>query len=239
VKIAVYTILKNEAKNIKGWLNSARGADYIVACDTGSGDESTGLLDADWEAHVHHISIDPWRFDDAHNAALALVPADADVCIPLHLDERLEPGWRELIEAAWLPGTTKLFYTYQFDENYSFLQNRIHARHGYRWKYPDHEGVYPYGNTPEVSVTVAALRIVQRQDRSKDRSGILERLRWGLAEYPNDPRMLHYLGRELMYRGEWREAVQHLEHYLRLPALFPLERAKTAQYLAECWNRLA
>jgi hypothetical protein len=238
MKIAVYTILKNEAGNVRPWLNSTLGADYVVACDTGSDDGGDRWLQGE-AVVVHRISIDPWRFDDAHNAALALVPADADVCIPLHLDERLEPGWRELIEAAWLPGTTKLFYTYQFDENFSFLQNRIHARHGYRWRYPDHEGVYPSGNTPEVSVTVAALRIVQRQDRSKDRSGILERLRWGMQEYPNDPRMLHYLGRELMYRGEWREAVQHLEAYLRLPALFPWERAQTAKYLAECWGRLS
>jgi glycosyltransferase involved in cell wall biosynthesis len=238
MKIAVYTICLNEERNVDAWARSALGADYIVVADTGS----TDLTVSEFAARgisPSLISIRPWRFDDAHNAALALVPGDADVCIPLHLDERLETGWRALIEAAWTPTTTKAFYTYQFSESLTFLQNRIHARAGYRWKYPDHEGVYPYGDTKEESVTIEALRIVQQQDRSKDRSQILERLRWGVAENPSDARPLFYLGRELFYRGEWHEAIHHLEAYMRLPMTFALERSQAAQCLADCWKAIS
>src|SRR5258708_33154724 len=54
---------------------------------------------------VHRISIRPWRFDDARNAAMALIPADVDVCCTMDMDRFLEPGWRAKLEAAWAPET--------------------------------------------------------------------------------------------------------------------------------------
>ena len=35
MKVAVYTIAKNEAKHVKRWFESAKGADYFLICDTG------------------------------------------------------------------------------------------------------------------------------------------------------------------------------------------------------------
>jgi hypothetical protein len=175
------------------------------------------------------------------------VPDDADVCIPLHFDERLMPGWRDELEANWKIGeTTKAFYTYVFSHNpdgspeLSFLQNRIHARKGYRWKYPDHEGVYPYLIT-ERSITIPGLRIEQWQDRTtKDHSnGVLGRLFLGNEEYPNDSRMAYYLGRELMYHARYKDAIFHLERYLKMPGVpFPTERANAARDLEWCWRHV-
>ncbi len=34
-KVAVYTIAKNEAKHVKRWFDSAKGADYFLICDMG------------------------------------------------------------------------------------------------------------------------------------------------------------------------------------------------------------
>ena len=252
MKIAVYTICKNEEKHVARWLNSCKDADYIIVADTGSTDNTRNLF---WRAHdkeaanrkqltCHDILIDPWRFDDAHNAALALVPADADICIPLHLDEVLMPGWREALEKGWLPGTTKCFYTYVFSHNLDgsseleFLQNRIHARRGYRWKYPDHEGVYPY-DIQEVSVTIPDLRIEQYADRTKDRTGTLIRLASAVREYPDDSRMAFYFGRELMYYQQWHAALIHLERYMTIPIPpFPVERAQAAAHIATCYQQL-
>lgn len=116
MKIAVYAILKDEAPNAKAWFRSALGADYIVPVDTGSTDGGDSILEDALDRAIPHISVLPWRFDDA--------------------------------------------------------------------------------------------------------------------------RMQHYLGRELMYREQWREAITYFEAYLRGPALFPLERSQTATYLAACWSRI-
>ena len=44
MKIAIYTICKNEEKFIKQWVSSAKEADHVVVTDTGSTDNSTKLL---------------------------------------------------------------------------------------------------------------------------------------------------------------------------------------------------
>lgn len=251
MKIAIYTIALNEAKHVGRWASSLLDADIVVFADTGSTDGTLKLAERALdgrvpEAKLAKIAITPWRFDDAHNAALALVPPDVDVCIPLHLDEVLMPGWREALERGWKADTTKAFYTYVFSHNpdgtpeLQFLQNRIHARKGYRWKYPDHEGIYPYGII-EKSVTIPDLRIEQWADRSKNRSGTLPRLAMGVREYPNDARMAFYYGRELMYYSQWKAAVEQFERYLRIPgAPFPHERLQAAEHLAHCLkNQLA
>lgn len=247
LKIAVYTICKNEAPHIARWYNSCQDADVITVADTGSTDRTRDVFRAifkgDPSRSVHSISINPWRFDDAHNAALALVPGDVDICIPLHLDEVLMPGWRQALEEKWIEGTTKCFYTYVFDHkpdgspNFFFQQNRIHARHGYRWKYPDHEGVYPY-HIPERWVSIPELRIEQWQDRSKDRSQTLTRLLMGYSETP-DSRMTYYLGRELYYYGQFEKALFYLRKYFDLPGGFAHEQMEAARFMSACYEQLS
>jgi glycosyltransferase involved in cell wall biosynthesis len=93
LKVAVYAIALNEAVHVDRWASSAIDADYRVVADTGSTDDTVERLEKAGVT-VHNIAIRPWRLDDARNAALALVPADADVCVTMDTDEFLEPGWR-------------------------------------------------------------------------------------------------------------------------------------------------
>lgn len=256
MKIAVYAIAKNEEANVQGWLESLRGdADYVTFVDTGSTDDTVNKFfdctgtsvsacaprGPDNRYHLHHVSIGPWRFDDAHNAALSLVPADADVCIPLALDERLCDFWRPKIQAKWQLGFhTKAMYTYQFDPSYSFMQNRIHARRGYRWVYPAHEGIYPYGGVSEHTVWIPELVITQTQNKSVDRMGRdLKLLEMGIREYPNSARMNYYYGRQLMYAGLYHEALHFLERYNTLPGGFDDERKQVVGCIAQCKAALA
>ena len=53
---------------------------------------------------VHHVSVKPWRFDVARNASLALVPADADVCLTLDMDELINDDFIDKIREVWIPG---------------------------------------------------------------------------------------------------------------------------------------
>ena len=80
MKICVYAISKNEEAFVENFCNSAADADLILIADTGSTD-ATIKLAKKHGAIVHNICITPWRFDDARNAALALLPEDIDMVV--------------------------------------------------------------------------------------------------------------------------------------------------------------
>ena len=109
MKIAVYAIALNESKHVARFCEAARDADLIVVADTGSTDDTAELL-IGHGAQLRYVSVKPWRFDDARNALLAMLPEDIDVCVSLDLDEVLQPGWRQEIERVWTPLTTRLRY---------------------------------------------------------------------------------------------------------------------------------
>ena len=77
MKIAVYTIALNEKKYVDPWYESAKNADYLLIADTGSTD---GTVERARELGINvvPICIRPWRFDDARNASLAMIPEDID-----------------------------------------------------------------------------------------------------------------------------------------------------------------
>ena len=108
LKIAVYTIALDEAAHVDRWADSAVDADHRIVGDTGSSDDTVERL-LNKGVTVHRIGIRPWRFDDARNAVMSLIPGDVDVCVTMDMDVFLAPGWRPKVEAAWTPGTTALY----------------------------------------------------------------------------------------------------------------------------------
>ena len=72
MKVAVYTIALNEAKHIKRWYESSKDADYHLIADTGSTDDTVAIA-KELGIATYQISVKPWRFDDARNAALCLL----------------------------------------------------------------------------------------------------------------------------------------------------------------------
>jgi hypothetical protein len=243
MKIVVYTIALNEAQFVERWAGSAAEADYLVVADTGSTDGTIERLQAAG-ADVRSISITPWRFDHARNASLALLPADADVCISLDMDEVLVPGWRQTLEAAWVPGTTRMRYTYvwNWDKNGKpkthFFGEKIHHRHGYIWRHPAHETLYPQVGTEEKVVWCDALRIHHHADDSKSRGQYLGLLELSTKEDPADARCAHYYGRELMFHREYDAAIAELQRHLALPkATWKAERAASLRFIAHCHKK--
>lgn len=108
MKVAVYSIALNEAANAEQWAKSTTDADYRVVADTGSTDDTIEKLTA-LGVTVYKIAVRPWRFDVARNTALALIPADVDVCFSMDMDEFVEAGWRPKLEATWTNETTALY----------------------------------------------------------------------------------------------------------------------------------
>ena len=238
MKIAIYAISKNEEQFVKRFCESAKLADYIVIADTGSTDKTVELA-KEHGAIVHNICIKPWRFDKARDAALALIPADVDVCISLDLDEILEDGWREEIEAVWKPETTRLRYKFDWGCGISFYYEKIHHRFGYHWHHPCHEYPVPDKRTNEVWANTDKLLVSHHPDPTKSRGQYLDLLQLAVDEDPRCPRNAFYYARELTFYGKWLEAVHALNKYLEMPeATWQNERCYAMRLLGKAYDAL-
>ena len=237
MKIAVSAISKNEAMFVKRFCASAKDADAIYIADTGSTDDTVKIAKK-CGAIVHEICITPWRFDDARNAALALLPKDIDVVISLDLDEELQPGWREEIERVWTDGTTRLRYGFDWGAGIIFKYEKIFSRHGYRFVHPCHEYPIPYLIDEQYADT-DMLMVVHKPDNTKSRGQYLPLLEMSVKEDPNDPRNAFYYARELSFHGHWQRSIEECNRYLALPgADWPNERCYAYRVMSRCYSEL-
>lgn len=244
MKVAIHTVAKNEAQEVAAWAASGRDADYQLVVDTGSED---GTVDACRSVgiNVAQISVRPWRFDVARNAALALLPDDIDVVLTMDMDERLDPGWRDGLERVWKPGvTTQAFYRYIFSMDaegkptLQFNQNRMIARHGFMWVMPAHEAPHFYDWTKEQSIAVIPhMTMRQQQNLAKNRmERDLALVELGYKENPTSQRAIFYYARQLYYARRAKEAIPLLNQYFSMGETFAWEAAAAADCLAACWR---
>lgn len=237
MKIAVYTIALNEEQFVERWSESCKEADFRFIFDTGSTDGTVETAIANG-VNVWVGSVKPWRFDDARNASLAMLPADIDICIALDMDEVLLPGWREKLEAIASETTRPRYqYTWSWTEDGKpglvYGGDKIHRRHGYRWKHPVHE-VLVADRIDEVQEWIG-LEIHHYPDNSKPRSQYLPLLAQAVDEDPYDDRNTFYYARELYFYGQYEEAAIEFQRHLELPkAVWAPERAASMRYLAKC-----
>lgn len=235
MKIAVYTVALNEEQFVERWYESAKAADYLLIADTGSQDGTVEKAKA-LGINVVSISIKPWRFDDARNAALALLPDDIDMCVSLDMDELLVGDWRPALERVTL-ATTRPRYTYTWNfidgkPGLTFGGDHIHSRHNYRWKHPVHEVVVADRIT-EVQEWIK-LDIHHKADETKSRGQYLPLLELSVAEDPWDVRNSFYYARELFFYGQNEKSAAEFKRYLSLPsAIWAAERAAACRFLAK------
>lgn len=242
MKICVYAISKNEQQFVKRWANAVKEADSVYVLDTGSTDNTVELLKKEG-VKVSKQMIFPWRFDEARNASLHLVPEDVDVCVCLDLDEVIEPGWRKKIEENWKRDTTRARYNYNWRIEdgkplVNFYIDKIHKRKGYIWTHPVHE-VLTYQEKEENVITIDNLTVNHYPDATKSRSGYLPLLELSVKEAPLDDRNMHYLGREYMYYEKWNESIDTLIKHLHLKtATWKDERCASMRFIARCYTQL-
>jgi tetratricopeptide (TPR) repeat protein len=241
MKVAVYTIALNEAPLVDRYMDAVGEADLVAITDTGSTDGTVDRL-RHRGATVHQLSIRPWRFDDARNASLALLPDDVDVCVVVDLDEVLPVGWRDVLEREW-GDATRGRYLYVFNHlpdgspDLSYWHDRIHARHGYRWVYACHEHLV--ADRIDERYTTLTFEMHQYADRNKSRAHYLELLEVNAAEHPHLPRAAHYLGREYVYLERWSDALRELVRHVEMPeSVWGPERAASYRLMAQCLTAL-
>ncbi len=221
------------------WVASMSEADEIIALDTGSTDNTVRLL-KEQKVTVLSKTYSSFRFDKARNDALKALPLDTDICVCTDLDEVFEKGWREKVESAWDKSVGKLTYRYvhKMDENnveqLVFMADKIHSRHGWKWIYPVHEVLSRTSTEPYVIRACNDVRLIHFPDKNKSRADYLPLLQLQVKEYPNEARGYHYLGRELLYRAEYAEALEVLSKYICFLNTWDEERSATFRYMAYC-----
>lgn len=240
-KICVYAICKNEEQFVEKWVESMSEADKIIVLDTGSTDKTVSKLKSAG-VDVYEEKITPWRFDVARNRSLEFVPDDIDICVCVDLDERFEPGWREILEKAWESGTKRAQYRYTWNfnpdgtEGVVFWIDKIHACHGFHWEHPVHEVLTYTGTEPCNTVYAEGIQLNHYADITKSRAQYLPLLELSVKEAPDDDRNMHYLGREYMFRGEWDKCIDTLKHHLSMPkAQWKDERCASMRYIAKSY----
>jgi tetratricopeptide (TPR) repeat protein len=146
------------------------------------------------------------------------------------------------VERAWRGGVNRLTYANVYrpaggSGEERFLDNRIHARAGFTWRYPCHECLV--ADAGEKSALVPDLQILHAIDDAKPRDGYLPLLELAAREAPDDPRCAHYLGRQLLDLKRYDEAATELERYFTLPHNgFAAERNATLRFLAHACEGL-
>lgn len=245
MKLAVYTICKNEEKFVERFMKCLVGqADRVFVTDTGSTDKTVQAL-RDLGAVVPEVSVQPWRFDDARNASLNFVPLDYEICVCIDLDEVLTDGWAEKIKSAWTPETNRLRYQYVWSHHpdgspaTTFWYDKIHKRDTHRWVHPVHEVLNTGPGIQEVQTFAYGFELHHWPDPTKSRGSYLPLLAMSVKERPNEDRNAHYYGRELMFYRRYEDAIRELKRHLALPsATWEAERAASMRFIARCYKGL-
>lgn len=241
-KVCVYAICKNESKHIKRWYESMKEADEIYVLDTGSTDDSVELLKT-LGVNVSTKTYEKWRFDEARNDSLALVPLDTDICVCTDIDEVFNKGWREELERIWNDDVNRVKYclNFSFDEYNNpattLYISKIHSRNNFKWVHIVHEVLEC--SVPTHEVVSDKIILNHYPDKLKSRSMYLSLLEQSVIEEPESDRNLHYLGREYMYNSEFSKAIATFHKHLKHPkALWKDERCASMRFMARCYNGL-
>lgn len=233
--VGVYIICKNEKDFIERCYRTVEEADYIVVCDTGSTDGTyEKLLELAVEnpaLTVKKIHISPWRFDDAKNVALSLLPNNVDVYVSIDADELMENGWcrslkTEVTKDHLKNGKISDRYNHRFMTIWNWdrpteapncsrhWHERIHGR-GYRWKLPVHEVLVT--DKVEAVTWLENLLMIQKPNiLTKSRSSYLPLLEQSVKEDPTIWKSWSFLAGEYDAINEYYKAVAAIDSAKRL-----------------------
>ena len=225
--LTVYAICKNEVENVSKYLNSFGEADYVCILDTGSIDGTWELLQEKQKEFPNLIisqkTIIPWRYDEARNISMTLIPKETTIFFMADLDEVIkEPGWCNIVKSHWDPLFDRGMYTYNRDvgENdiviRSIPEYRFHSKDWYKWVNIVHEAIINHAGRKQFYVeTCTELPItVWHYPKANKETNYMDLCENDLQENPSDYIMRLQLAIEYELRERWDKAQEHYEKLL-------------------------
>ena len=218
-KICVYAIAKDEAKCAEAWVKSMSAADHIIVLDTGSTDNTVELLRS-LGVEVHETTYDYFRFDQARNDSLDLVPDEYNIRVCTDLDERFEnDDWADILRQSWDPDRPRAVYHYVWNHTadgkpgLQFDINKIHGNDpNLRWAGAVHEHLTFMDTGKREFTKFIDLRkqitLHHYADLSKDRKFYMRLAEKRIIENPNDSQAYILLGNEYRAKGSPARAVE-------------------------------
>lgn len=236
--VSVALLVKDEAARLPEWLASLPGrGEEVVALDTGSTDDTVGLLQA------HGVRVERGLLNDDFSAArnLLLARCTRPWVLVLDADERLPADAGEVL-AAWTRSRRYAGYWLARD-NFAADGTRLFRDAVLRLfrNAPDirfrgvvHESVAPAlaalgGRTARLPLTLrhAAVRLdMAKSDR------YLRLLARARAEQPDDWSLWDHQGCEYFRRGDYRAALAAFDHICRQGGRYPAAYANAGVLLA-------
>jgi len=217
MKIAVYTIAKNEESNVEPFMRSASEADLVVIADTGSTDNTI----AEFQKHGVNpipIQVEPWNYAVARNVALSFVPEDVDYCVSIDLDETLSEGWRMELERVLTQEQPDLlsvtWVVPNGEHNLTCHKPRIHKRHGMKWFGKIHENLKLENGTETTKVKhLENIYKYHKPDHWNDYSALVDE---AIENEPNNPE--HRISRvsDHLHKKEYEQAMEQIRAYLSI-----------------------
>ena len=228
--LTVYAICKNEVENVSKYLNSFGEADYVCILDTGSTDGTWELLQEKQKEFPNLITsqrtIVPWRYDEARNVSMTLIPKETTIFFMADLDEVIkESGWCNIVKSQWDPLFDRGMYTYNRDvgENDTVLRSipeyRFHSKDWYKWTNIVHEALVNHAGRKHFYVeTCTELPItVWHYPKVKKENDYALLCEDCLRENPTDDIMRLQLAIEYEVRDMDEKAMEHYQYLINHP----------------------
>lgn len=248
-KVCVYSICKNEEKNIDKWYSCIKDADLIYLLDTGSTDNTLEKLSQ------YNIKFDQCDFSEdkifdfskARNKALSKVRELCEgtdwVFVSLDLDEFLEENGIQKIKENWineydtfrLTGVTE-------NEGEQTVDHKVHSSNlDWKWKRSIHEIIsLPNKKQKEWNVGSSVIISYQHiQDKNKDRQ-YYQKVLNAYNQDPTDIKIVIYLAWESYNEGLYEDYLKYSEECIDLIMNNDKdEYYKDYEYLLQCYINCA
>lgn len=235
MKLSVCMIVKNEKEMLARCLESVKGADEFVICDTGSTDNTVEIART-FTSLVYTDFV--WCDDFATARNHALSKCTGDWILSIDADEVLEQEGIQKIRSAILEAEKKGLNAINIILESAGSQDltpfpRVFKRSpNIFWVGKDHECINTH-HRKESNIKIIYGRS-PAHDLDPDRN--LRILMREVGSNPKCIREVYYLAREYWYRGKFEIAASIYEKYLQRAVWLP-EKADAYLMLARCyWN---
>lgn len=231
MRISAVIIVKNESVMLPRCLESLKGIDEIIICDTGSTDNTIEVA----KKYTDKVFTDyVWNdhFANARNHAKSKVTADW--IISIDADEFLV-DYSKVREACLLAEARNLFAVeikctkIENKDDYFYYPRLFKNAPNVFWEGAVHNTISVIGER----VGDVEIKIDYSPAHRNDPDRAMRILKKTVENNPS-PRMLYYLGREYWYRGDYENAVKTLGKYVQ-QSYFPAEKADAFLCMAKSY----